>query len=360
MTTRLRRYARAATELALHSDTALASLVAGAAVLGDGMGGVASVMDVDGVPVFVKRIAVTDRERDAAWSTANLFNLPPFFQYGVGSPGLGAWRELAANVMTTNWVLSGQSAAFPLMYHWRVLPGDPPATSPDGRDQAYWIDFWGGSTAVRDRLAALAQASTSLVLFLEYIPHVLVDWLPTLSREELVPAYVMVERGLREAVTFMNSAGLHHFDVHYGNVLTDGSRIYIADLGLATSHRFDLSPAEAAFLDHHRSHDAGYVAMGLVNWLATNVWGIAVPSYAGSPARNEFVRRCAEGYVPPRMPAELAAILSAHAPLAAVMNDFYWELFGTRRDPYFPAELVRPLVPLRAPLAWHGNIPMGH
>lgn len=235
-----------------------------------------------------------------------------------------------------------------------MLPGGPAPSLGDGD----WVAYWGGSTAVRDRLAALAQASTSLVLFLEHVPHVLVDWLPTLAAEELVPAYVMVERGLREAVTFMNSAGLHHFDAHYGNVLTDGSQIYLADLGLATSHRFDLSPPEVAFLDHHASHDAGYVAMGLVNWLATHACGIAVPSHAGSPERIDFVRRCASGYTPRGLPSELAAILRTHAPLAAVMNDFYWELFGTRRDPYYPAELVEPLTPLRAPSARHGDIPM--
>jgi hypothetical protein len=57
-----------------------------------------------------------------ARSTANLFGLPTFCQYGVGGPAFGAWRELAAHTMTTNWVLGGQYQGFPMMYHWRVLP----------------------------------------------------------------------------------------------------------------------------------------------------------------------------------------------------------------------------------------------
>lgn len=32
-------------------------------------------------------------------STANLFGLPTFYQYGVGSAGFGARRELAVHLM---------------------------------------------------------------------------------------------------------------------------------------------------------------------------------------------------------------------------------------------------------------------
>ena len=33
----------------------------------------------------------------------------------------------------------------------------------------------------------------------------------------------------------MNTHGLVHFDAHFGNVLTDGRRLFVADFGLATS-----------------------------------------------------------------------------------------------------------------------------
>ncbi|MEV0335229.1 hypothetical protein [Nocardia sp. NPDC050717] len=49
-----------------------------------------------------------------------------FCHYGVGGPAFGAWRELAAHVMTTNWVLTGEFAGFPVMYHWRILPDSAP------------------------------------------------------------------------------------------------------------------------------------------------------------------------------------------------------------------------------------------
>ncbi len=51
--------------------------------------------------------------------------------YGVGSPGFGVWREFVAHSVTTQWVLTRRSDCFPLLYHWRVLDGLPPAPTPD-------------------------------------------------------------------------------------------------------------------------------------------------------------------------------------------------------------------------------------
>jgi hypothetical protein len=53
--------------------------------------------------------------------------------------------------MTTNWVLAKQTAAFPLMYHWRVLPGAAPLAD-EHIDIERAVAYWGGSSAVRQRL----------------------------------------------------------------------------------------------------------------------------------------------------------------------------------------------------------------
>src|ERR1035437_1827322 len=105
---RIARFGVTATTLALLSDRQLATRVDRAAVIGSGIGGRSLLLDVEGTPVFVKRVPLTDLERrqDNVMSTANLFQLPPFYQYGIGSTGFGVWRELAAHTMTTNWVLS--------------------------------------------------------------------------------------------------------------------------------------------------------------------------------------------------------------------------------------------------------------
>ncbi len=79
-------------------------------------------------------------------STANLFNLPLGYQYGVGSAGFGAWRELATHIMTINWVITGECANFPTMYHWRILPSSPVDIN---------INYWGKGFATEGVKASL-------------------------------------------------------------------------------------------------------------------------------------------------------------------------------------------------------------
>jgi hypothetical protein len=117
-------------------------------------------------------------------------------------------------------------------------------------------------------------------------------------------------------------------DGHFGNMRTDGERIHLTDFGLVTSPRFDLSAAEQDFVQRNATHDAGYAAMRLVNWLVIAVCGVALPASGGPVARNEYVRRCAAGDIPADVPPAVAAILTRHAPAAATMNSFYWRLFG--------------------------------
>ena len=125
---RLATYGAVATHLSLLSDRRLGEVVAAASPLGSGIGGRSAELDIDGTRVFVKRVPLTDLELrpENVRSTANLFGLPMFYQYGVGSAGFGAWRELAVHTMTTGWVLGNEYEGFPLMYHWRVLPDSPP------------------------------------------------------------------------------------------------------------------------------------------------------------------------------------------------------------------------------------------
>ncbi|MFI6924095.1 hypothetical protein ACIBIZ_29440 [Nonomuraea spiralis] len=88
--------------------------------------------------------------------------------------------------------------------------------------------------------------------------------------------------------------------------------------------------------------------MRLVNWLVSNVCGVPV---AGPPARRDaFVRACAEGDADlSGIPPVAAAIIRRHAPVAAAMNGFYWDLFGADRATPFPREQVEhALAPLLA------------
>ncbi|MFD6160669.1 serine/threonine protein phosphatase [Nocardia sp. NPDC060256] len=301
-------------------------------VVSVGVGGGSAVLVVDGLPMFTKRIPLTDREVANQGSTANLFDLPVFCQYGIGGPSFNAWRELAANIIVTEAVLGGETQSFPMLYHWRVLPGRSPIAA-EHADIDTVVTAQGGSPAVRTRLEALAAAACSLVLFCEYIPYSM----PDLLREDPVGKASAVERQFSEIVTFLRDRELLHMDGHFDNMRTDGARIYLSDFGLVTSPQFDLSAAERDFAEQHSTHDADYAAMRLVNWLVTDVCGVPIPPGGGPVARNEYVFQCAAGQIPDDVPPTVAAILTRHAPAAAKMNSFYWELFAGDIHAEYPA-----------------------
>jgi hypothetical protein len=324
LTTRRVRHDLLSVSLAALDDEGLADLLATSPAGASGAGGATAVVDVDGIAVFAKRIPITERELEQPLSTANLFDLPMSCQYGMHplpGPGFGAWRELAANIAVTDGVLAGETASFALLHHWRVLPGRPPI-APEHQDVDAVVAQFGGDRAVRHRFHELAEARSSLVLFLEHIPHPLLD---ELSKVPVGSAQTF-ERQLFDAVTFLRDREILHMDGHFGNMRSDGEQIYLVDFGLATSPRFDLSTVEHTFVAENVEHDAHYAAMRLVNWLVTAVGGVFATTPAGLAERNAYVRRCAQGDIPQDLPAVVADILARHAPAAARMNDFCWRL----------------------------------
>ncbi|WNV83992.1 phosphotransferase [Umezawaea sp. Da 62-37] len=324
MLTRISGHAAVSAALAALDDDGLADLLAGATRLRTGIGGTALALDVAGTRVFVKKVPLTELELrpENVRSTANLFGLPAFFQYGIGSAGFGAWRELAAHTATTAWVLAGDCAAFPLMHHWRVLPGTSP--TPDEHDDLERaVEYWGGSAGVRARFEGLRRSPAQLVLFLEFLPQTVHHWL--LDRvadggEVLDAALEMVHRDLVAGAEFMASRGLVHFDAHFDNIMTDGERLYFADFGLTTSSEFGLSAEEAEFFEAHRAYDRCYTAAHLLGWFG----------------RNFDV-----------LPASAEALARHYAPVAELIDPFFHDLHARDREtPYPSAELERALAGL--------------
>jgi hypothetical protein len=97
------KHGRFSARLGSCSDGELAALLGAGGTGSVGVGGSSVVVDVDGTSVFAKRVPLTDLDLELAHphSTANLFGLPLHCQYGIGSPGFNAWRELAATSMVT-------------------------------------------------------------------------------------------------------------------------------------------------------------------------------------------------------------------------------------------------------------------
>lgn len=82
------------------------------------------IITIKNTKVFTKTIPLTEREYENKFNGKNIFNLPLFYNYGVGSAGFGTWRELLMHIKTTNWVLDGQIENFPLLYHYRIIKNE--------------------------------------------------------------------------------------------------------------------------------------------------------------------------------------------------------------------------------------------
>jgi hypothetical protein len=312
------QYATASTALALLSNQKLIGLLGEGVGHDAGIGGTTCTLDVDGVRVFAKKIRLTDIERRPEhWmSTANLFELPLFYQYGVGSAGFGAWRELATHIMTTNWVLADECANFPLMYHWRVLPRDRQTPTPEELAHVeHMVTYWDNSHAIRGRLEANLRTSADLVVFLEYWPHRLDHWLSAqiAQGDRVNEAISMIAKGIEFTTSFMSAHSLIHFDGHFRNILTDGHQLCFSDFGLALCDRFELSAEELAFFARHRQYD-----------LACSMAHLVKQTLELSPQKSE-----------------LNDVIRHYEPMATVMKRFWTALRHTSKATVYPNREIR-------------------
>jgi hypothetical protein len=206
--------------------------------------------DIGQAKVFVKLLPLTDLEFENMFSTKNLYDLPTYYNYGVWSAGFNVYRELIAHIKTTNWVLEGAIANFPLLYHYRIIPfvGERPAV--DMEEHQRYVEYWNSNENIGRYVLDRAHANYELALFLEYIPYEIHTWLSQ-NPSKITRAL----EDLRQAITFLRKNGIVHFDAHFGNVLSDGERAYLADFGLVLDKRFALSPEEAQFLKQHAYYD---------------------------------------------------------------------------------------------------------
>lgn len=208
--------------------------------------------------VFVKRIPVTNLEYESLFATKNLYELPIYYNYGVGSAGFGVFRELITHIKTTNWVLAGSIATFPLMYHYRVVPFTGQREDIDLDRHEGYVKYWGNNANIGKYILDRANASYELVLFLEYIPYVLDTWL----RENPHKLQQSLD-DIRTTIDFLRSKQIIHFDAHSHNILTDGDRTYLTDFGLVLDKSFALAKDEESFFNRHTLYDYGEVLHNL-------------------------------------------------------------------------------------------------
>ena len=338
---RIKQHSKVSTSLACLSNEKLKQILADSKPMHEGIGGKSALIAIDDTHVFVKKVPLTDLEQlpQHFMSTANLFNLPLGYQYGVGSAGLGVWRDLATHIMTTNWVITGECANFPIMYHWRILPSHPGDININ-----YWGDiekycqYWENSDVILKRVLDLNNASAHIALFLEYVPQNLHDWLNAQiakGDDSAEAAVAFADEQLKETNKYMNARGLMHFDAHFENILTDGKQLYLSDFGLALSSKFDLTPAETEFLKQHQSYDQACAAVNLLHCIITSLfgkehWEIRLREYLTGELS--------------KAPPAINTIINRYAPIALLMDEFFQKLQKENKSTPYPARQVEKLL----------------
>lgn len=214
--------------------------------------GVSRVIEACGHRVFAKTIPITDLELGHLGSTSNLFELPVVYNYGVGSAGFGAAREVAAHTMTTQWVQEERIGSFPLLYHHRLLPLSGQTRRRNAGQLERYVAYWDDDQSIRRFIEAREASSYSITMFIEHVPHVLQDWLPL--NEDAVGW--VIEQAL-DITTFLRGEGVAHLDANPSNILCDSKQLFFADFGLFLTDQFELTEAERAFLAGHRFFDIG-------------------------------------------------------------------------------------------------------
>lgn len=285
------------------------------------------------VPIFIKTIPLTEREAKHVGSTENLFELPLYYHYGVGSAGFGSWRELSGYRISTNWVLTGGCQNFPLVYHYRVMSKSPIKliTVEQKTDLQRQIIYWEKSSAISTFLIERQKASSVVVILMEYIPETLETWLENkftetenISESDLA----MIDSNLKDITNFINSHGMLHFDIGFRNILTDGKRLYLADFGLAISKEFNLSQAELKFFEEHSNYDRACAATRLINSLIIYLFG--------EEKLIEVLQEYAKGQEVNKIPNWINLVIIRDAPIAQIMNNFFQKLRNEKKETLYP------------------------
>lgn len=338
---RVKKYNSIAASLSCLSNEKLGQILEKAAPQHEGIGSTSALISINEMPVFVKKIALTslELEPEHRMSTANIFKLPLYYQYGVGSAGFGAWRELAAHVMSSNWVITGICLHFPILYHWRILPTEKNTMNiSEWGDLKTYKQYWNNSDAILNRINALNESVTNLVLFLEYFPHNVQNWLDAQIAKDpdsASKALMFVDQHLKAANACMNHNGLMHFDAHFYNILTDGIGLYVSDFGLANSSKFELSIEEYQFLKQHQHYDQAYAVLNIVRsimigYFGEENWELRLEEYvAGKPFS---------------FPPLVADIVKQYAPLAKTLEDFLQKLRKESKTTAYPALALEKLI----------------
>lgn len=328
---RTEKYTIVSNTLSCMSNQQLQAVLSTGKEIHTGIGGTSVQIDIENIPVFVKRVPITELELkpDNFMSTANIFKLPMCYQYGIGSAGFSAWRELAAHIMTTNWVISGKCSNFPIMYSSRIIPNSLNKT-----DLSYWestekyLDYWENNKHIKERIYSLNSTNASVLLFLEHFPKNLHQHLKEVLSAELdsINYLEKLNKSFGTVLEFMHENSFLHMNAHFHNILADEDDIYLSDFGLALSKKFDLSMTEHNFVKDHENYDRCSYSVNLLHGVLT--------AYAGKDNWDKTLSDYLANKHSIKLPDKINEILSKNAPIAEKMHTFYKEIQKDKSTPF--------------------------
>ena len=277
--------------------------------------------------VFVKLLPISTFELlpQNRFVTANIFQLPIFYQYRIGSSGFGAWRELKTHQLSNEFVLSGDCENFPLLHHWRIL-----SLVPEHYDDRTSLKQWGKNKEIQNRVSSIFEATSSVVLFLEYFPSTMTQYLTSqLSRfSDPISSLKQLENSMFKLLKFLRSNGVLHMDAHFDNILTDGKQIYLSDYGLSLSKKFKLSEIELKFFEQHHNFDCCTAINSLVH--------AVVNHYSPNQEWRQILRKIqnADTHTMKKFPKDILEFFENRSQISLLLGEFYDHLSKNLNTPY--------------------------
>lgn len=225
---------------------------------------------LDSKQIFIKRIPLTKLDLNNTFATRNLFNLPLYFNYNIGTIGINLYREIVSHIRTTNWVLNGTMENFPLMYHHRIIPlSENKRLETDLDDyknlEEYqnYLEYWGNNENVGHYVTSRVAAKHEMLIFLEHIPFTLEDWI-----HDNIGQLATILDKMKTIIDFIRTKGMVHLDVHFGNIMISGETLYLTDFGLVLDENFDLDEKEHEFMASHSYFDYGEYITSILHPMA--------------------------------------------------------------------------------------------
>lgn len=238
--------------LAYMSDKNIIELISGKVENKYKKWGINKIIKVNNKKVFIKGLPLA-RKFVENRTSANLYNLPAYYNYGYGSAGCNPWRELLLHLKTTKYVSSGELHNFPLLHHYRIVEYDDNYFETGLQEKL--MKRYHYNKNIKKYLQDRAKSKYKIILFLEYIPYV--GWKYLQKNASFVKSFYEQSKKI---ISFIHKKEFYHNDAHLGNFLIDkNEQIYLTDFGLSLDKSFDLDKGELKFIEYNKKLDNYYM-----------------------------------------------------------------------------------------------------